>query len=503
MNWIERQRFRLASWLAPRPSASVYDAAGQGRRFKGRSVQRIAANSAIFQDGALLRTRARDLVRQNAWASKALASYVANAIGTGIKPRSKHPDPKMRDLLNRKFAAWTDEADAAGRTDWYGLQALALRSMMEAGECLGRFRVRFNSDGLTVPLQIQLLESEFLPLDGFQAMQADGQNVIRMGIEYDAIGRRVAYHLHPKHPDDTSLGGGSILTTRVPASEIMHLFQQLNPGQERGVTAFAQAIIRLSSLEKYDDAELLRKQMSACFALFLRENDPDDPMLKSGTEAGDDDDEYKLEAGTITRLHPGEDIIQTNPTDVGPNYEMFIRSQLRAIAAGLGITYEMLSGDLSGVSYSSIRHGLLEFRRVCEQLQWHVMVFQFCRPTWKAWLQQAALAGAIPADQYRRNRADFEAVEWCTPRWSWVDPLKDIQAEVKAIRAGLTSRAASVAERGFDAEEIDAQNAMDQQRADKLGLAYDTDGRRDTKGQPAGLSDGTNDTAPQGQELIQ
>jgi capsid protein len=79
-------------------------------------------------------------------------------------------------------------------------------------------------------------------------------------------------------------------------------------------------------------------------------------------------------------LDPGEDIKFTSPSDVGGNYEAFMRQQLRSIAVGVGLTYEQLTSDLTEVNYSSIRAGLIEFRRKAAQIQHHLMVYQFCRP---------------------------------------------------------------------------------------------------------------------------
>lgn len=481
MNWLDRTRQQVAAWVAPK-SASAFDAASTGRRFKGRVAPRIGINTAIFQDGELLRARARDLVRQNPWASSGLDSFVANAVGTGIKPRSKHPDPGVRDLLNREFEAWTAYADAHGNSDFYGLQSLAFRSMLEAGECLVRRRPRYR-DEYRVPLQLQLLEAEHLPIT---RNSLGTGNDIRMGIEYDALDRRVAYHLEKGHPDETAFGGKYELS-RVDARDIAHIFQPIQPGQQRGITRFAQSLIRLAQLDKYDDATLLKAQMSAMLVYFLTEPDPENPVMVPGQDEGDDDDELKVEPGQVVKLRPGENVTVAPTSDIGAQYDPFMRQQLRAIAAGLGVTYSMLTGDTSQSTYASDRSQLLEFRRKCEHLQWHVLVFKLCRPVWSWWLDAAAMSGVISASDLQRNRALYEMTEWRTPKWDWVDPLKDVQAEIKAIRAGLTSREAAVAERGYDVEEIDRAQQADQQRADRMGLEYDTDGRRPEKGAAADL----------------
>jgi capsid protein len=107
-----------------------------------------------------------------------------------------------------------------------------------------------------------------------------------------------------------------------------------------------------------------------------------------------------------------------------------------------------------------------------------VFIFQFCRPSWRAFIEAAVLAGQLDARDYQANRADYLAVEWHTPKWAWVDPEKDVKAEVIAIRAGLKSRGMSINETGQDEEEVDRQIARDNERADELELVLDSDPRR-------------------------
>src|SRR3989338_1395870 len=105
---------------------------------------------------------------------------------------------------------------------------------------------------------------------------------------------------------------------------------------------------------------------------------------------------------------------------------------------GMGISYEQLTGDLTQVNFSSIRAGLIEFRRKCEMLQRHIMIHQLCRPVWNKWLQLAVLSGALEIPE---NDKKYRSVKWVPQGWEWVDPLKDQKAQVLAVRSGFRSRA--------------------------------------------------------------
>jgi lambda family phage portal protein len=463
-------------------ASAGFEAAAKTRRTEGWNPSTDGINALVSGGGDALRSRSRDMVRRNAWASNAIDSFVANSVGTGIKPQSKHPDAAVKRKLQQLWLRWTDEADASGLTDFYGLQALVCRATVEGGECIVRLRPRRPEDRLSVPLQLQMIEAEHLPASRNENLP--NGNVIRAGIEFDKIGRRAAYHLYREHPGEQLMFARAGETARVTADGVLHVYKPLRPGQHRGQPWLTQVLVKLHELDQYDDAELVRKKLAAMFAAFIIENNPDDPVIGSKPgEAAKDASGVPLaglEPGSMVKLLPGEDVKFTEPGDVGGMYAEFMKVQLRAIAAGLGITYEQLTGDLEKVNYSSIRAGLLEFRRRCEQFQHQVMVFQFCRPVWRAWIEAAVLAGEIPARDYARNRQFYLDVEWRPPSWDWVDPLKDMKAEATAVRAGFKPRSAVINEMGYDEEDVDRQIAADNARADALGLTFDTDPRKTT-----------------------
>jgi lambda family phage portal protein len=465
----------------------VHEAAGRGRRSLAWMPSNPGAVAAMLATHTDLRIKSRDLVRRNAWAQAALDAYVANAVGTGIKPQSLSDDEQFKADVQALWRDWTEEADAAGQTDFYGLQALACRSMLEGGECLIRLRPRRVEDGLAVPLQLQLLESEHLPIHLNTDLPSG--NAVRSGIEFDALGRRVAYHLYRSHPEDGRLapmsGQGGMETVRVDAREVIHLYRVLRPGQIRGEPWLSRALVKLNELDQYDDAELVRKKTAAMFAGFVTRQNPEDNLMGEGAANGDGIALAGLEPGTLQILEPGEDIKFSDPADVGSSYSEFLRTQFRAVASAIGITYEQLTGDLTGVNYSSIRAGLLEFRRRCEMVQHSVLVHQMCRPVWAAWMKQAVLSGALDAPGFARGgparRRQYLAVKWIPQGWQWVDPEKEYKAMLLAIRAGLMSRSEAISANGYDAEDVDREIAADNRRADDLGLIFDSDPRHTSK----------------------
>jgi hypothetical protein len=188
----------------PAPQGGRDDRWLRGRTVRGASrpshASRAHVNTLIQAAGADMTARARYLIRNNGYAANAVESWAGNAVGTGIKPSSGIADAVLKDRVQRLWLRWTDESDAEGLTDFYGQQRRAARELFIAGEVFFRIRPRRPEDGLSVPLQLQMLPAEMLPLNHNQAL--DNGHRIRQGIEFDRIGRRVAYHFLRRHPGD-------------------------------------------------------------------------------------------------------------------------------------------------------------------------------------------------------------------------------------------------------------------------------------------------------------
>ncbi len=443
------------------------------RRLKGWNPPLENINALVAAGGPRLLARSRELVVTNGYAANACEAFAANLVGDGIKPSSLIEDAGLRDRVQRLWLAWTDEADADGLTDFYGLQAMVAREMFVAGECFVRLRPRRAEDGLMVPMQLQLLQSEMLPFE--KAETAANGNRIRCGIEFDGIGRRVAYHFRRRHPGDSTDQRVAVPdTVRVPAEDVLHIYRPIDAGQIRGLPHVAPAMVRLFLLDQYDDAELDRKKTAAMFAGFITKTAPEEPMMGEGAADTEGAAIASLEPGTMQVLLPGEDVKFSSPADVGGGYEAFQYRTLLAVSASLGLPYHLVTGDVRQANYSSLRAELVEFRRRIGQLQHGVIVHQFCRPVWARWMETAALSGALDLPGFAAAPGRFRAAQWIPPRWDWVDPLKDIQAQVLAMEAGITSRRKVVEATGYDVEEVDRENAADAKRSADLGLRYRT-----------------------------
>jgi len=412
----------------------------------------------------LLRNQARYLVANNAVAARAAQAFVDNVIGPGITLLPKIGDATLKSLLLKRWNRWAEISDADGLLNWYGQQALAARSMFVDGEVF--VRMLTDIDGV---LRLQLLPPEFIDAT------ITRDNVIA-GIEFEGS-RRSAYYLYEWHPGQP---GRLPRSFRIPASEMLHIFRPKTPGQLRGVTELMAILGRLNDLDQFDRATLVKQKTGALLTGFI--TTPNENPL-GANRAEDGTWTASLEPGTIQRLSPGESMEFSDPPETA-GYSDFAKTQLRLIASGLGLPYNVVTGDLSDTSYSSARVGLIEFRKYIDALQWQ-FIHMLCRPVFQRWVELAVLRGTLPSfDEGVQEYLDN--ISWAPPAMQMTDPQREVDAMVRAIRAGLMSREMAVASLGYDLAEVDAQIAAGNAAADAAGIVLDSDPRKVTQqGNPA------------------
>jgi lambda family phage portal protein len=461
---------KFVGWFDPRAGLArhfdrvrlqrAYEAASPRDSWKPRRSG-ASANADHLADASRLRAKARALVQNVPYVRAGLDALVSATIGTGIMPRATGADAAKIDKL---FAEWANVCDADGRLDYYGIQAAAYRAMEQDGEVLVRLRPRRPADGLPVPLQLQLLEIDWLDNTRTQAV---GQNQIINGIEYDALGAVAAYWLWESHPGDTTLARGLRLQSkRIPAASIIHLYATERPGQGRGFTRLAPVIARVRDLQLYEDAELARKNLETRLGVLYS----GDATMLANPAAGDTTASLdsantgnlgELSSGGITQLPVGSSVTVVEPKFAG-GYVDYVKYNLHLIAAGMGVTYEMLTGDMREVNFSSARVRLLDFRRGVTQMQWLTLKPRLLDPIHKAFIDAADLAGKLRGLNY--------GVDYSTPKWDYVNPQQDVAADIAEISVGLASPSEKLRQRGYDPKVVFAEIKADFDQMQALGI---------------------------------
>ena len=456
----------------------------QQRAYKSASTSNLAygwATSAVKPDADIrqglrsLRIRSREQYQNNDHAHKFINMIKTNVVGhTGIvmQARTKFvetgkPDDVANNALERAWKDWgrAENCDVAGTRTWKVMQGLIATSCAMDGEV-----IIHKSTGGKYRFQLDLIDPELLNIDYNRSDLTNG-NFIRMGIEFNRAGKPVAYHITQDNRAQDWYQYQGTGYRRIPANQIIHKFLYEFVGQTRGVPWMSSALMRMKILDGYEEAAVVAARFGAAKMGFFYSETGD------GEYIGDDVDAYgniidEVEPGAMTELPKGVRFESFDPTYPHQQFPDFVKACMRGIASGLGVSYNSLSGDLESVNFSSMRTGVLDEREVWKGLQeW--MIESICEPVYEGWLRNSLLAGVIKIgkaalDPVREDK--YLEVVWQARRWSWVDPKKDMDANVAAIENGIRSRSDVIRESGRDPDDVWQEIARENERMKELGI---------------------------------
>ncbi len=479
---------RIQARQAAISMARHFDAADPGgRRAHGWNRSPTDANAAQAPALLLLREYARELKRNNGWARRGIKIIANNTVGGGIRPRALASSPRIEKLANDLWRDWAlrTTCDYDGRLPFYGLQRLAMEAVVESGDCLIR-RFRDDNAGSKVQLRIKVLESDYLDVhrDGLWGQE---NGPIIQGVEFNAAGQRVAYWLYDQHPGSYRLWRHTYVSKRVPAEDVIHVYDVDRPGAVRGVSWLAAAIAKLHDFDDYEDATLMAKKVAACFAAFVTDidgsmspigrQDPDKPLLET------------LEPGLIQYLPPGKSITFAAPPQDAVG-QSFSQGALRRIAATLGVTYEELTQDYSGFNFSSSRLNRLTHWANVSGWQKHMLIPQLCDGVWGWVMETAELQELLPEDE-------IPGARWLAPTAPMIEPDREGLAYSRLVRNGVMTLQEMIHEQGNDPDTHLAEIAAANAELDKLGIVLDCDPRK-TNGSGAQIPQ--SDAEPEGKK---
>lgn len=424
-----------------------------------------SADAEILPDLKRLRDVSRNTVRDDAHAAAAIQTLVENIVGEQLQPQAScTPEatgmtPEQCQEWNRAceaaWARWAEhEADATKRGTFYDLQALALRCMLVDGDAIGHAVI--GGDGL---IACELIDADRLESPGFT-----DTDKIRGGVELGPHGEPVAYHILKNHPNDWFVGVSfNAQPDRIIAEDngiaiVQHAYRRDRPGQTRGVPLLASSASYMRHLHHYLNSELIAARANSNVALFIKR--PADPTDRDIFPVQDDESATgqhfveELTPGTIEYLNEGEEIAPFTPNRPGSAFEPFVIRVLRAVAASMGLCYELVAKDFGRMNLSSARAVLRECRRGFD-LTRRRFVRQFCQPWWNNVIRMEIASGRLkPPAKFLDNDKAFLAARWVSPAYGMVDPVSDVEASVAAVAANLSTPYEEASRAGLDAEQI-------------------------------------------------
>lgn len=455
---------------AAKPHRRSFAAAKTDRFFQNWTSTNMSADAELFIALRTLRARSRDMAINDDYVKRFLRLVRTNVVGPkgiGFQNRARdingELDTKANQLIEDAWKDWgaVGNCTVDGRLSMIDATNLFAETAARDGEALVRM---VKGKGLNrYGFALQFIDVDHLD-ETFNQPEQNGRTV-RLSVEYNTMGRPTAFHLLNRHPNAmlSNVDTGSGVRTRVEADQIIHGFITHRSAQGRGYPWTAQSLRRLKMLSGYEHAELIASRIGAGKMGFFIEPEGDEFTGTKGTEF-----EVLTEAdpGTFDRLPAGMDFKSWDPEHPVSAYEPYVLAILRGAASGLGVSYISLSNDLRGVSYSSIRQGALDERDFWKTLQTWI-IEHFTGPVFRNFLEMALTTGAIPLPLGKLEK--FHAPIWRPRGWQWVDPYKEVRANIEAIKNKLKSLQAVVGESGVDVEEILIDNLTALELAAKHG----------------------------------
>jgi len=431
-----------------------------------------SGDTAVLRAGSSLREQARHLEQNHDLARGALQCLVANIVGPhgiGIEPQPRNSAGEIDDDMAAQILSlwrdWCEKPEVTWSVDWAGLQRQVCRSWLRDGECLAQILegpVPLLDHGTRVPLSLEAIEADHLPWD-FNSTAP----TITAGVERNAWGRPVAYHVYKTHPGDAGLSGFLTMASdvkRVAASRMLHIKLADRIRQARGVSIFAAVLARLDDIKDYEESERIAAKVAASMAAFIRKGSPDFYDANPDGEPRD----LRFRPGMIfDDLLPGEEIGLIDSNRPNPQLEDFRAGQLRAVASGIGTTFSSLSKRYDG-TYSAQRQELVEGWGLYGVMT-SEFISQFVRPVYQRFISTAIASRQItvPAGI---NPDTLNDALYLGPQMPWIDPAKEANAWETLEANGHASGPEIIRKRGMNPMDVLEQESRWRRLAEEKGV---------------------------------
>ena len=472
LDYFKRKKQIRARKIAPTVQRT-YLAAEVNRLFADFNVTDSSADREIKDALPRIRARSRDLARNNSYVKRYLGLLRKNIVGKkGIMYQSKAQnsdgtmDKAGNELVELAFKAWgrAGVCTVDGKMSFRDVQAMAVVNEARDGEV---FIIKHYNDRFKDGVSLQFIDPD--QVDHTLTIKTKNDNEIRMGVELDEFGRPVNYHVLVDHPGDAGFAGQtrSKKYNIIPADRMIHVFKAERPGQTRGVPSTAPVMNSIKQLDGFREAAIVAARVGASKMGFFT----------SGTGDGFNADEYEgetpmmhAESGTFTQLPQGVDFKAFDPNYPAGEFDSFNKTILKGIASGLEVGYASLANDLEATSYSSIRQGALDDRDHYTDQQ-EFFIDHLVRPIFECWLLSHLSFGgsAMPVSRFDKFA---HASEFRGRAWSWVDPLKEMNAALAGLNGGALPLQDIAAQYGRDSEELLSQIQKDKALMESFGVDY-------------------------------
>ncbi len=466
-----------------------YGAANRNRGNSDWITTPTTSNYETYTSITALRARARQMCRDDAFFRKFLQMAESNVVGqAGIQldPRAYLPGDKkqlnkdLNDRVKKAFWEWaSDPANCSitGKLDFAAQQRLFVRTFVRDGEAL-------STKHYAGPWGFQLKFIDPTYLDEFFNGKTNGGNRVIMSVEVDAFDRPVRYWL--TQPSTDSMFFQTTSQNRIPvsASDIIHAFVVIDDeSQVRGITHFAAALLTGKNRGEFAKSVLLQAKMTAMAGGFLIPPvDDNNQYTGEDSQGREQAPEIDWKPASMPELPPGYEFKEFDPKQPTQNHPAYMKTLISELAASFGVHYFSLAGDMEAVNYSSARVGLGEERDGIWRIMQDFVITHFCTPVYQEWLLSAMASGKL-----KLSAKEYEAVKipyWQPRGWDYIDPLKEINAQLIGVESGLLTVSGILSKRGGDLRDHLETAKQDHEMFDEFELPYPATPKTQDSGNP-------------------
>lgn len=464
----------------------------------------------INREKGLLDARGRDMVRNDGYTSGAVAIHKDSIVG-GMYMLNARPNWRVLGLteewaeefqavVEAKFRLWAESPfcypDAARKNTLTGLVRLAIGCYVYGGEVLATAEwLRQRNRPFHTAIQMVNPDRLCNPYD------MDDTEFLRAGVEIDRYGASQAFHFRQGYANDPFLNAKAYTWKRVPATkpwgrlQVIHLIEQMRPDQSRGVAEMVSVLKEMRMTKKFQEIVLQNAVVNATYAAVIESELPREAAFQQLGEGGTNKyaQEYinsiadyignskniHIDGVKIPHLYPGTKLNLMNAGEPGGVGSGFEESLLRHISAALGLSYEQFSRDYTKTNYSSARASMNETHKFMQSRK-KVVADRFATHIYLLWLEEAVAKGEIPlppgAPNFWQgmNREAYGQCDWVGASRGQIDELKETQAAVLRINAGLSTYEEECARLGRDFRDVFTQRSREKKSMEDLGLEFQT-----------------------------
>lgn len=428
----------------------------QGTNTFNIASNRVQMNHELYNQLDKIKSASRQASQNDATFNRYLKVIRQNVVGAdGFQFQSKQEvkgiiNSSLNKEIEKHWKNFSKSVDVTNTMTLTEACYLALNTLAIDGECFIRIVNNYNND---YEFAIQFIDSQSV----LRSYNNESLN-IRMGIQYDEFNVPIKYFVSKNMAGSSTMSLDNVTPFyEIDANEIYHIFIKDYVGQTRGIPFASSVLVDMHNKKEF----LINAAVNAAIGASKM------AVITASEDAIIDEDvSFDDQNGSIMRLRPGEDLKTFDtkfPDDINP----FVKAITRSIAMGLNVSSHTLSGDLESVNYSSARVGLIEDREHFKILQ-NVLIRQFLNKLYKDFMKQQLLTKKIKG--LNTSILDNLSFEFLAKGFAWVDPLKEIEAQMLALQSGLKSFSDVAAENGYDRDELIAKIVDDKSALEAAGL---------------------------------